>query len=167
MPALTAGHGRLDNHVSKDARGGYMPYPFPSLVWLEELYRVLNHDERYAMVAQKWEGDMIVNIEPDPGEPNDELPVGLYLDLWHGACRSVQMYQHDLENLPSAAFRLRAPISNITKIFTGELDPVQAMLTRRLNVQGNMAYILRNIPVVLDFVRCCRLVEIEGLNPPQ
>jgi hypothetical protein len=34
---------------------------------------------------------------------------------------------------------------------------MQAMLTRRLQVSGNMAYILRNVPVVLDFVRCCRL----------
>lgn len=139
-----------------------MPHPFPSKAWLDELHQVLNHDERYAKIAQKWEGDMIVDIEPDPGVSDDELPVSLYLDLWHGTCRSVRLYEAGFEPLPSAAFRLSSPISNIMKIFTGELDPVQAMLTRRLNVKGNMAYILRNIPVVLDFVRCCRLVEIEG-----
>jgi hypothetical protein len=25
-----------------------------------------------------------------------------------------------------------------------------------------MAYMLRNVPTVLDFVRCCRLVAVEG-----
>ncbi len=38
------------------------------------------------------------------------------------------------------------------------LDPIQAMLTRRLSVQGNMVTITRNVPTVLDFVRCCREV---------
>jgi putative sterol carrier protein len=39
---------------------------------------------------------------------------------------------------------------------------MQAMMTRRLQVAGNMAYILRNVPVVLDFVRCCRQVVASG-----
>ncbi|MEJ2011956.1 MAG: SCP2 sterol-binding domain-containing protein [Anaerolineales bacterium] len=142
-----------------------MGYPFPSQDWLEALCSVLNSDERYAKVAQKWEGDMIVVIEADSDDPAPDLPVGLYLDLWHGSCRGIGMYQPDTDEFPAAAFSLKAPLSNIMKIFTGELDPVQAMLTRRLNVQGNMAYMLRNIPVVLDFVRCCRLVEIEGKSP--
>jgi hypothetical protein len=40
---------------------------------------------------------------------------------------------------------------------------MQAMVTRRLKVQGSMAYMLRNVPTVLDFVRCCRLVEIDSI----
>jgi len=141
-----------------------MAYPFPSLSWLEALCDLLNRDERYAKVAQKWEGDMIVVLEPDDDGEAGDLPVALYLDLWHGACRSTALYHPGDDELPAAAFSLQAPLSNIMKIFTGELDPVQAMLTRRLNVKGNMAYMLRNIPVVLDFVRCCRLVEIEGFS---
>ena len=141
-----------------------MAYPFPSQFWLEALCELLNHDERYAKVAQKWEGDILVRIDDDGDGTDRELPTALYLDLWHGACRSTRVFRPGQDELPSAAFSLSAPISNILKIFTGELDPIQAMLTRRLNVQGNMAYMLRNIPVVLDFVRCCRLVEIEGFN---
>jgi hypothetical protein len=38
---------------------------------------------------------------------------------------------------------------------------MQAMITRRLKVEGSMAYMLRNVPTVLDFVRCCSSVEIE------
>ena len=39
---------------------------------------------------------------------------------------------------------------------------MQAMLTRKLHVIGSMAYVLRNVPVVLDFVRCCRRVPLEA-----
>jgi hypothetical protein len=33
---------------------------------------------------------------------------------------------------------------------------MQALLTRKIGVQGNMAVLMRNVPTVLDFVRCCR-----------
>jgi putative sterol carrier protein len=165
MLALTGDRAMADNQVLNAKRGGTMAYPFPSKSWLEALCAVLNSDERYAKVAKKWEGDMIVLIEADSSEASEVLPVGLYLDLWHGTCRSSMIYHPERDELPEAAFSLTAPLSNIMKIFSGELDPVQAMLTRRLNVKGNMGYMLRNIPVVLDFVRCCRLVEIEGPSP--
>jgi hypothetical protein len=41
---------------------------------------------------------------------------------------------------------------------------MQAMITRKLRVQGSMAYMMRNVPVVLDFVRCAR--EITNLEEP-
>jgi putative sterol carrier protein len=52
---------------------------------------------------------------------------------------------------------MTAGLTQFAAVLAGSLDPMQAMLTRRLQVSGNMAYILRNVPVVLDFVRCCRL----------
>jgi putative sterol carrier protein len=35
----------------------------------------------------------------------------------------------------------------------GNLNPIQAMATMKLKVRGNMAYIMRNVPTVLDFTR--------------
>jgi putative sterol carrier protein len=35
---------------------------------------------------------------------------------------------------------------------------MQALMTRKLHVQGNMATLMRNVPTVLDFVRCAREV---------
>ena len=137
-----------------------MAYPFPSIEWLNALCGFLNQDERYGEVARNWEGDMVVIIEADSSSPDGYTTCALYLDLWHGDCRSVRTYDPGNEAIPEAAYLLSAPFANIMKVFTGELDPVQAMLTRRLQVKGNMAYMLRNIPVVLDFVRCCRQVEI-------
>jgi hypothetical protein len=37
------------------------------------------------------------------------------------------------------------------------------MVTRKLRVQGSMAYMMRNIPVVLDFVRCAREIDATFL----
>lgn len=138
-----------------------MAYPFPSEEWLLVLVEVLNSDPRYAEVAKKWEGDMTVVIEPEDGDERHDLPVAVYLDLWHGKCRSAQFFDMEKEEMPDAAFTLRARIDNIEQLFKGQLDPIQAMMTRRLRVEGNMAYMLRNVPTVLDFVRCCQLVPIK------
>ena len=137
-----------------------MAYPFPSHAWVQALAAALNSDARYAEIAKGWEGDMIVVVLADGEGSGQETAAAVYLDLWHGECREARMLDPG-EELPKAAFILRATLSNIKRIFKGELDPIQAMLTRRLRVEGNMAYMLRNIPTVLEFVRCCLEVPIE------
>lgn len=125
---------------------------FLSEAWVQEFRDKLNSDERYARVAKGWEADMKFIIEP--GGPLAEKK-SIYLDLWHGACRNAYLIT-DHASEPEAVFTLSAPYENIVRVIKGELDPMQAMLTRKLKVQGNMAYMLRNVPVVLDFVRCLR-----------
>ncbi|MBI5932854.1 MAG: SCP2 sterol-binding domain-containing protein [Chloroflexi bacterium] len=131
---------------------------FPSIDWLNELDAKLNNDERYADIAKKWEGDMIVVVEP---EGNLKERMVFYLDLWHGKCRGVAMLKDPAEK--QASFVLSATYDNIKRIMTGKLDPMQAMLTRKLSVKGNMAVMMRSVPTVLDFVRCCREITKEIL----
>ncbi|WKZ50234.1 MAG: SCP2 sterol-binding domain-containing protein [Anaerolineales bacterium] len=131
---------------------------FPSMDWLNELEKKLNGDERYAGIAKNWEGDMTIVVEPD-GNLKERMIY--YLDLWHGKCRSVAMLQDPAEK--DAAFLLTATYENIKRIMTGKLDPMQAMLTRKLSVKGNMAVMMRSVPTVLDFVRCCREITTEIL----
>jgi len=132
---------------------------FPTPEWLEKLGEKLNADEQYARIAKNWEGDMLVVIEP--GGPLKEQLL-YYLDLWHGKCRRTAVLKNLSEAKP--AFVLKATYDNIARIMKGELDPMQAMLTRKLQVQGSMAYMMRNVPTVLDFVRCCRDVTTNILS---
>lgn len=134
---------------------------FPSQAWVDGLVNVLNSDRRYAEIARDWEGDLIFAIEPDSGEDPLESSQRIYLDLWHGQCRGGQMIDESAGTAPSARYVLTAPRSTFLKILSGELDALQAMLTRRLRVEGSLAYMLRNVPTVLDFVRCARQVEIS------
>jgi putative sterol carrier protein len=137
-----------------------MAYKFPSDEYLQAVMDVLNNDAKYAEVAKYWEGDIVFQVEQDKGEERDDLPMTLYFDLWHGKCREVRILDPDLEEVPDAAYTLTAPLQNYLKILKGELDPMQAMITRRLRVEGSMAYMMRNVPTVLNFVRCCSSVEI-------
>lgn len=131
---------------------------FPSNEWLYRLEEKLNEDKKYAAIAAKWEGDISVEIEPSG---NLKESIIYYLDLWHGKCRRVSIL-NDV-NEEKSAFILSASYDHIAQIMQGKLDPMQAMLTRKLKVKGNMAIMMRNVPTVLDFVRCAREVTTEIL----
>jgi putative sterol carrier protein len=126
---------------------------FPAPEWLPALVEKLNSDPRYAQLARNWEGDMLVQIDPG-GSLKDQ--VVYYLDLWHGKCRDA--YPVGDEISAKAAFTLKAPYESYVRLLKGELEPMQALLTRKLGLNGNMAVLMRNVPTVLDFVRCCREV---------
>ena len=137
-----------------------MAYQFASEEYLNAIVETLNNDSRYAEVAKNWEGDLLFVIEPDEGIEDPRLPIIFYLDLWHGACRGGRVYGAEEKDLPKAAFTLMAPRSNFLKVLSGEMHPLQAMLTRRLRLQGSMAYMTRNVPVLLDFVRSLSNIPI-------
>ena len=136
-----------------------MAAKFPSPEWLQNLSDKLNSDEQYARIARNWEGDMCVEIEP--GGPLAEKQL-YYLDLWHGKCRKVEILK-DLSSI-QPKFILTASFENISHVVMGDLNPMQAMMTRKLQVHGSMAYMMRNVPTVLDFVRCCREVTTDILS---
>ncbi len=126
-----------------------MPAIFPSEEWLRGVEAKLNTDEHYAEVAKNWEGDLFFRIEPE-GNLKEELTV--YFDTWHGKCRKAE-YKPDASAHPNPTFTFSATYNNIVAIVTGKMNPMTAMMTMKLKVQGNMGYMMRNVPSVLDFVR--------------
>ena len=136
-----------------------MPAIFPSEEWLKGLEEKLNSDERYGEIAKNWEGDLFFYIEP---EGNLKERLTFYLDLWHGKCRKTE-YKAAPESYPNPAFVLTASYSNIAAILSGKLNPMTAMMTSKLKVKGSMGYMMRNVPIVLDFVRCAQEVTKEIL----
>jgi putative sterol carrier protein len=132
---------------------------FPSEAWLRELEAKLNSDARYRDIAKNWEGDLFFYIEP---EGNLKEKLTFYLDLWHGTCRNVE-YEATVDSYPNPTFTLTSTYNNITAILTGKLNPMTAMMTSKLRVKGNMGYMMRNVPTVLDFVRVAQEVTTEIL----
>lgn len=132
---------------------------FPSAEWLKELETKLNSDEKYAAIAKNWEGDMFIVIEPK-GNLKESLTV--YLDLWHGKCRKAE-YNPAAAAYPNPTFTLTANYEDIKDVATGKLNPMTAMMTMKLKVKGNMGYMMRNVPTVLDFVRCMQEVTTDSL----
>ena len=131
---------------------------FPSIEWLEALHKHLNSDEKYAQIAKSWEGDIMFDILPS-GALNERTLI--YLDLWHGKCRKVQ---YNVDQKTTSDFVLQASYDDFVRVLTGQLAPMTAMMTRKLKVEGSMAYMMRNVPTVLQFVRCAQDVTDHYLG---
>jgi putative sterol carrier protein len=129
---------------------------FPSPEWLQALKDKLNSDEKYSYTARNWEGDLRCILEPS-GNQADTL--WMYIDLWHGTCRDA-IFETPGNKERNPAFTFKAPYDNFVRVLKGELAPMQALMTRKLGVQGNMVVLMRSVPTVIEFVRCCR--EVTG-----
>ncbi len=136
-----------------------MPATFPSKEWLKGLEEKLNSDNHYREIAKNWEGDLFFMIEPE-GNLKERLTV--YLDLWHGACRGAD-YNPSPDKYPKPAFILTANYHTITAILSGALNPMTAMMTSKLKVNGSLGYLMRNVSTVLDFVRVVQEATSEIL----
>ncbi len=132
---------------------------FPSKEWLDELEVKLNTDEKYATIAKNWEGDIFIVVEP---EGNLKEKLNIYLDLWHGKCRKA-LFNPDPNQFINVAFTLTSSYNNVKDIMTNKLNPMTAMMTMKLKVKGNMGYMMRNVPTVLDFVRVAQEATTEIL----
>ncbi len=133
-----------------------MAYIFPSAEWVAQLKDVVNNDPAYASSAKTWEGDFYFIVEPGPGI---EQPVKLYLDLWHGKCRDAYMVTGAETKQPE--FTIAGTLDTFRKVFQKKQDPIQAMMTRKLKVQGNMMKIVRAVKPTLDLVNCCSKIPTQ------
>jgi putative sterol carrier protein len=131
---------------------------FPTPEWTQAFMDKLNTDQKYAEIARNWEGDLCFLIEPAGPVPEQ---IVIYLDLWHGKCRQA-LYLHDLDGL-KPAFLLKASYLEFKKVLMGNVTPMQALMTRKLQVTGSMPVLMRNVPTVLDFVRCAQEVTTSSL----
>ena len=133
-----------------------MPIPFPSDAWIKAMMEDLNASEAYLAAAIKWEGDFYFVVEA--GGSLDKTVV-LYMDLFHGKCRDAFEVPDAASQTP--AFRLTGPVATWKKVMTKKLDPMQAMMTGQLKLQGNMATVMRNVRAAKELVESCTRIETE------
>ena len=104
-----------------------MAFKFPSDEWIKELSRQLNASETYEKSAKDWEGDFVFVAEPD--DAYDETSY-MFLSLYHGKSPDAAMLENQDDR--KAEFVIRAPFSTWRKVIEGTLEPIQGMMTRKL-----------------------------------
>ena len=86
-------------------------------------------------------------------------PFKMYLDLWHGKCRDAFVMTGAETKKPE--FTISGTIETYRQIFNKKLDPIQALMTRKLELQGNMMKIMKSVKATLDLVNCCGLIDMK------
>jgi putative sterol carrier protein len=133
-----------------------MALQFPSDEWIKALSDQLNTSESYEKSAKDWEGDFVFVIEPDDAY---DTTAYLFLGLFHGKSPDATMLASGDER--QTEFVIHAPFGTWRQVVEGKLDPIQAMMTRKLKLEGNMMKIMRYPKAAKEIVDCCALVPTD------
>ncbi len=133
-----------------------MKLPFPSEEWAKQLQVELNKSQDYAEAAATWEGDFYFVVDAGQGVAQEEV---MYLDLWHGKCREAGMVADRTMKTPE--FVIAAPLSSWKQVIGRKVDPIQALVTRKLKLQGNMLKIMKSVKAANELVRCTTFIPTQ------
>jgi len=105
---------------------------------------LLNSDPETVAAGRGWRGDFGVVIEPEPGKLEEHFVVWVRPEEGRVAELRVLVDADDLDEL-EPAYRISAPYSVWKGLLQGRLDPVEAILKRRLRVDGDVQPILERM----------------------
>lgn len=125
---------------------------FPSDEWVKALMERLNGSEAYRKAAAKWEGDFAFVVEHGSSDPTH-----LYMDLWHGECRSAR--ELESAGAENPAFTMAAPIDTWQEVLSGRLDPIKGLMQKKLALTGNMMKVLKAPKAAVEMVNCAKEID--------
>ncbi len=109
--------------------------------WLEAWLAQLNSNDAYRKAAAAWEDSLMLVMEADTkaGIPLDRV---IWLDLWHGRCRSGNLLRSVTER--PAVYIISAEVSCWQAIFDRRLDPILGLMGGKLKLKaGNLLKLVR------------------------
>ena len=127
--------------------------PFATPEWVAALKDSINSSTAYREAAKTWEGDFWFIVEPDGDDSKRTL---MYLDLWHGECRTAHLADDESEHEPE--FRIWAPAKHWKRVIKREVDPIKALMTNTLKLKGNFPKIMRSVKAAQELVLCAAAV---------
>ena len=117
---------------------------FPSKEWCEEAVRLVNEDPERALAARGWLGEIGVIVDAEPGK----LPRAFVVHVVPRDARIEKLRvleePDDLDEL-EPAYLARAPYSVWKELLRGSLDPVEAVLRRRIAVKGDLQQLIERL----------------------
>ncbi|NUQ37785.1 MAG: SCP2 sterol-binding domain-containing protein [Caldilineales bacterium] len=131
-----------------------MAYLFPSPAWVDAFKDALNASAAYKVSAAHWEGDFYFIVSAKGAL---QEPVKFYLDLWHGQCRDAYIVEGADDKTPE--FEIEGTLDVFRQIFEHQLDPIRALVSRKLKLKGNLGKIMRSVKATLDLVNAAASVD--------
>lgn len=110
---------------------------FPSKEWCEEAVRLTNADPESVAAGQGWTGDFGAVVEAEPGKLSAAFVVHIVPE--NGRIKKLRVLDEpdDLDEF-EPAYVARAAYSVWKELLRGTLDPVEAVLKRRIAVKGDL-----------------------------
>lgn len=139
-----------------------MALTFPSPEWAEQFKQVLDGSAAYKTAGAGWTHGavaLVVKADAALGVPAD---LGLWLDLDRGVCRSVRIV--DAAEAARAPFCITGEYARWKSVIRKELDPIKAMMQKKLELKGQMTTIVKYVNASKELVECATQVPTRFLD---
>lgn len=139
-----------------------MAYRFPSTQWIEQFKNEINASEEYRQSAANWEAGpvcFVINADQRIGLPEKYY---LWLDLYRGECRDARSVT--AQEAEKASFLISADYDRWKEILSGGLDGVQALMTGKIKIRGDLMTLMRFTKAANDLIACAARVPTEFLD---
>jgi putative sterol carrier protein len=125
--------------------------------WSHACCAKLNEHEPYRAAASNWEGAIIMVMRAD-AKARVEEDRAAYFDLHHGSCRGARAATaDDRENAP---YVMSAPPAVWKQIFSGQMEPISALMFGKLKLERGSLFTLARYPrAAKEMVVAASMVE--------
>jgi putative sterol carrier protein len=117
---------------------------FPSKEWCEQAVRLVNEDPERSLAAQGWQGEIGVIVDAEPGKL--ARPFVVHVVPRDSRIEKLRVLDEpdDLDEY-EPAYLARAPYTVWKQLLLGSLDPVEAVLRRRIAVKGDLQQLIERL----------------------
>jgi len=139
-----------------------MPLDFPSPEWAQEFKKVMDQSAGYREAGKDWtHGPVALVVKKDAalGIADD---IGLWLDLERGVCREAKIV--DGAAAEKAPFCISGEYARWKSVIRKELDPIKAMMQKKLELKGQMTIIVKYVNASKELVECATRVPTRFLD---
>ena len=112
---------------------------FNTQEWADAFKNFLNKNPNYKKSAETWEGALILEFKAENVKMKENAR--LYLDLYHGECRSAKFLNpnEDIEH----EFEISAPETYWNDLAKGKVDPSKALMSGKIKIKGNISKLMK------------------------
>jgi putative sterol carrier protein len=137
--------------------------PFPSKEWCEEAVRLVNMDPESAMAGVGWVGDFGAVVEAEKGKLAAAFAIHCVPE--GGKIRSFRVLD-DADELDEIEPRYlaRAPYSVWKELVLGRLDPIEALVRGKIQVQGDVQQLMERVRYKGVVTRLLEKIETQFVD---
>ncbi|MDB4964519.1 MAG: hypothetical protein JWN44_208 [Myxococcales bacterium] len=139
-----------------------MAFTFPSEDWAAEFKKQVSSSAAYKQAAAGWTfGPVALLTKADPAIGLGE-DVAMWLDLDRGECREVKVVSK--AEAEKAPFCISGEYARWKSVIRKELDPIKAMMQKKLELKGQMTTIVKYVNASKELVECATRVPTKFLD---
>ena len=123
--------------------------------WALRMAEELGASDAYRAAAATWEGSLVLAMIPDR---DGEAERAVFLDLWHGECRSAR--QASADDRASTDFLISAGAETWARVLAGELESIFALMSGKLKLErGSLAKLVPQATAARELVLAAARID--------